>query len=441
MRRAFILSLSLLACGANAQPALIATAQIDATGADKSAQTAAPLENGVAGNLAAGLGSGIAWAGGDTFLMVPDRGPNAKTYNLAVDNTSSYIPRIQTVKMKLVPAAGGWAVEVAGVTATTLLFSATPLVYGDGKAYGLPSGQLALNGAGRFYFSGRSDNYDPAKNSLDPANGRFDPESIRVTADGKAVFISDEYGPHIYQFDRATGVRTKTIALPESLGVAVQKPTGDAEISGNTQGREANKGMEGLALTPDGTTLVGIIQGPVIQDGGKAAGFLRIVRVDLPTGKVKQYAYPLSNIGSDSKPKYPGVSEILAVNDHEFLVDERDGKGLGDGSAAEFKKVFRIDLSGAQELGDAQGEAALKAKAVSKTEFLDVAAALKASGLAPEAIPAKIEGMTFGPEIEIKGQKHRTLWIVTDNDFLATVDGAGGKPVANPNQVFVFAMP
>ena len=69
MRRAFILSLSLLACGANAQPALIATAQIDATGADKSAQTAAPLENGVAGNLAAGLGSGIAWAGGTTALV------------------------------------------------------------------------------------------------------------------------------------------------------------------------------------------------------------------------------------------------------------------------------------------------------------------------------------------------------------------------------------
>ncbi len=441
MRRALILSLSLLATGANAAPVLIATAEIDATGADKSTQTAAPLENGVPGNLAAGLGSGIAWAGGDTFLMLPDRGPNATVYNTAVDNTASFIPRIQTVKMKLVPAAGGWKVETQGVTATTLLYSATPLAYGDGKAYGLPPGQPALNSAERFYFSGRSDNYDPAKNSLDPANGRFDPESLRLTADGKSVFISDEYGPHIYQFDRATGARTKVIALPDSLAAPTQKPTGDAEISGNTVGREANKGMEGLALTPNGKTLVGIIQGPVIQDGGKAAGFLRLVAVDLASGKVTQYAYPLSNIGSESKPKYPGVSEILALSDHEFLLDERDSKGLGDGSKAEFKKVFRIDLTGAQELGDAQGEAALKAKAIAKTEFLDVAAALMASGMALEAIPAKIEGMTFGPDVDIKGVKHRTLWIATDNDFLATVNGADSKPVANPNRVFVFAMP
>ena len=32
-----------------------------------------------------------------------------------------------------------------------------------------------------------------------------------------------------------------------------------------------------------------------------------------------------------------GVSEILALNNHEMLVDERDGKGLGDGSKAKVK--------------------------------------------------------------------------------------------------------
>jgi len=35
------------------------------------------LENGLPANLLGGLGSGIAYAGGDTFLAVPDRGPNA----------------------------------------------------------------------------------------------------------------------------------------------------------------------------------------------------------------------------------------------------------------------------------------------------------------------------------------------------------------------------
>jgi hypothetical protein len=38
------------------------------------------LENGLPANLLGGLGSGIAYAGGNTFLAVPDRGPNATPY-------------------------------------------------------------------------------------------------------------------------------------------------------------------------------------------------------------------------------------------------------------------------------------------------------------------------------------------------------------------------
>jgi hypothetical protein len=442
VHRALILSsLSLLlASGVHAEPVLIAQAAIDATGHDKSAQTAAPLENGVPGNLAGGLGSGLTWVGGDTFLMLPDRGPNANKYNPAVDDTASYVLRFQTVKMKLVEAAGGWTITPE-ITATTLLYSATPLAYGDGKAAGLPAGAPALNSAGHFYFSGRSDNFDPAKGSADPGNARLDPESIRVTADGKSVFISDEYGPHIYQFDRATGARVKVIALPDNLAVASQKPTGDAEIAGNSSGREANKGMEGLALTPDGKTLVGAMQDPLIQDGGKSAGYVRLVAIDLATGKTHEYAYALTNVGSDAKPKYTGISDILAVSDHEFWVDERDGKGLGDGSAAEFKKVFRIDLSGAQDVGDAQGAAALAAKAVAKTEVVDLVAVLKAAGVSPDTIPAKIEGLTFGPDVKIKGETRHTLWVASDNDFLATVKDPAGKTVSNPNRVFVIAVP
>lgn len=38
------------------------------------------------------------------------------------------------------------------------------------------------------------------------------------------------------------------------------------------------------------------------------------------------------NSGTEDDPEYLTVSDIVAVNDHEFLVDERDGKGLGDDS-------------------------------------------------------------------------------------------------------------
>jgi hypothetical protein len=217
---------------------------------------------------------------------------------------------------------------------------------------GLHAGEPALDAARHtHYFTGRSDNFDPATLSTDGDDARLDPESVRVSRDGRHVYISDEYGPHVYEFDRLTGLRVRTFALPAELAVPVQSPEGAVEISGNTVGRVANKGMEGLALTPDGRTLVGAMQSPLIQDGGTSAQFIRLVAIDVRTGATRQHAYGLTNTGTPSKPKYPTVSEILAINDHEFLVDERDGKGLGDDSVAAFKQVFHIDLAGAQVIG------------------------------------------------------------------------------------------
>src|SRR6185295_4345842 len=154
-----------------------------------------------------------------------------------------------------------------------------------------------------------------------PGHARFDAEGIRLSADGKRIYISDEYGPYIYEFDRASGQRIRAFQLPEHLFVSTLSAQGAVEIAGNSSGRVANKGMEGLAITPDGKTLVGIMQNALLQDaaeGGAATGLLRIVTVDVSTGKTThEYAYLLTT-GS-------GLSEITALNGHEFLVDERDG--------------------------------------------------------------------------------------------------------------------
>ena len=37
-------------------------------------------------------------------------------------------------------------------------------------------------------------------------------------------------------------------------------------------GRQANRGMEGLAITPNGRTLVGIMQNALLQDNGVDPG-------------------------------------------------------------------------------------------------------------------------------------------------------------------------
>jgi hypothetical protein len=419
-------------------PVLVAIGSVPGTYEDFATQTAAPLENGIAGNKLGGLGSGLAYAGGDIFIALPDRGPNATTYNPLVDNTASYINRFQTLHVTLAPSGNPNLpfTLTPMLIGTTLLSSPFPLFYSNGTAYGLPSGVPALNKVNHtFYFTGRSDNFDPTRTSTNPWNARFDTEGVRVSNDGETVFITDEYGPYVYAFDRSSGKRVGFYTLPAKFAVAKLSATGDAEISGNISGRVANKGMEGLAITPDGKTLVGIMQSPLLQDGGTVSGLtVRIVTIDIRSGWMREFAYPLDTVKTT-------VSEILAVNNHEFLVDERDSKGLGDDSTAVIKKIYKIDLAGAQDVSNISGQANLAPKAVSKTLFLDVVAALGAKGIAPYDVPAKLEGITFGPDITLNGETKHTLYISNDNDYAAVVPNKNhvGGTADNPNKLFVFA--
>ncbi|GAB6142212.1 hypothetical protein JCM14076_29410 [Methylosoma difficile] len=435
----FLLLPFFAATTAHAATNLIAIGEINANYQDYSTRTAPALESGVAGNLLGGLGSGLAYAGGNTFIGLQDRGPNANVYNAGVDNTTSFISRLQTLSLSLAPNPSYPA--VAGslpyimtpfLTDTTLLSSSLPLIYG-GAAGSLPSGVPSINTVGDYYFSGRSDNFDAGSTSTNSLNGRLDPEGVRVANGGKSVFISDEYGPYVYQFSRITGKRIRTFNLPSYYAASNLNGVGDTEISGNTSGRTANKGMEGLAITPDGKTLVGLMQTALIQDQAATGSskYNRIVKIDIATGAVKEYVYLLTD-GS-------GASEIVAISNDEFFVLERDGKGLADNSTAKVKKLYKISLAGATEVTGLTAIAA--GSEVPKTQFLDVVAELKAYGMSDKDIPAKIESVTFGPDMVINGQPKRTLYLANDNDFLATItDSNHPTGIANNNKFFVFAV-
>ena len=410
------LASALLTTAAHADVRLLAIGDFKNT-ADRSGLTG-NLENGLAANVFGGVGSALAYAGGSTFLFAPDRGPNATPWNSNLDDTTSYIARFHTVDLTLKASSGGsLPFSVTPILqATTLLSSPAPLTYATGAA-------PAQNTAGKYYFSGRSDNFGPG-NSLTPQNARFDAEGLRVSNDGNSVFVSDEYGPYVRQFDRRTGALIRTYDLPTNLAAPNLSAKGDTEISGNTVGRVANKGMEGLAITPDGKTLVGIMQAPLAQDAAqdKTKKVVRIVTIDIASGDTHEYAYKLTS-GS-------GVSEITAINDHEFLVDERDGKGLGDGSAATAKQLFRINLTGAAELTASMTPAQIANAAVSKTLFLDLLPSLSAALGGNTQVPAKIEGFTFGQDVLVDGVTYHTLFVANDNDFLPGTSGA--------SQVYVY---
>ncbi|AUB34649.1 glycerophosphoryl diester phosphodiesterase [Nostoc flagelliforme CCNUN1] len=95
-----------------------------------------------------------------------------------------------------------------------------------------------------------------------------------------------------------------------------------------------SKGFEGGAINASKTKLYMLLEGTV---QGDPAGALRINEFDIAsrdyTGK-KLY-YKLED------PAY-AIGDLAVINDNEYLVIERDG---GQGTSAEFKKIFKIDLS------------------------------------------------------------------------------------------------
>src|SRR5260221_12592099 len=83
------------------------------------------------------------------------------------------------------------------------------------------------------------------------------------------------------------------------------------------------------------------MQSPLIQDGALSIANKRngtnnrILEGDVATSATREFLYQLED-------KDYGVNEILAVNDHQFLVLERDGDG---GTRAKFKRLFLADLA------------------------------------------------------------------------------------------------
>lgn len=180
--------------------------------------------------------------------------------------------------------------------------------------------------------------YDASGNVLGTDQYGLDSESIVAAADG-TFWVSDEYGPHIVHYT-ADGMEMERIS---PIGVN----TGPRKLPAVLAKRRANRGMEGLCITPDGRTLVGTMQSMMFVPSKALATnttLTRIVTFDTVTGQTKQFLYKQDGGASDS------VCDITALSNNEFLVIERDGNF---GSQGGIKKVYRINLSNASDVNGA----------------------------------------------------------------------------------------
>lgn len=382
-----------------------------------------------------GQGSALAYTGHDNvFLAVPDRGPFDGRTDVP------YGDRFHFVHMTVNPSA-----PFPNITATLL---ATRFLTAEGN-----------NG-----FVG--DAYAFSDTKVGPL--RFDPEGAVVGRDG-TFFISDEYGPYIRQFNRQ-GHLIRRIPVPSKFLLAAfpaGNQSGDVDAAGNSLelypnlnefGRQANRGMEGLAITPDGRMLVGIMQNALLQDHGLILDVdglparrglnNRILTLDLETGETHEYVYQMDGPALNQGR---GVNDLLAVNDHEFLVIERDNRSKvptppNAVQTPNNKKIYKIDLNtpGLTDVSllDSLPETTLGSIVpVSKTLFIDLlnSAYVVDGTTAPattvkDVIAEKVEAMAWGPDLP---DGRHVLYVMTDNDLYT---GYAPPTPARPTQIYAFAI-
>jgi hypothetical protein len=232
----------------------------------------------------------------------------------------------------------------------------------------------------------------------------YDPEGIRCMPNNTVV-ISDEYGPHIDLFD-PHGKMLQSIPVPEKFGLS------DRRVPPLVFGAFPNRGLEGIAVTPSGDTVVAAMQGPLVQDGriekNKCLGTRTRWIVHRPLDpNSTEFIYPLEDEST-------GVSEVLAVDEERFLVLERDSR---IGSEAKIKKIYLADTQGASDVSAVDSlrsdqQLPPNTRFIQKKLLIDL---LDPSyGMSGADAPEKPEGIAWGPRLP---DQRRLLIVCFDNDF------------------------
>jgi len=419
------------------------------------------------GETLGGFGSGMAmdlrsWhknRGGSykgTLFMIPDRGWNTQ-------GTVNFHGRLHRFDITLRPLHIG---TTTSQTQLKMLYKSSVLFQIGGR----PTTGLDPNGV------------RPA-NPIFPdlpigSNGLIsvDNETVVHVGDG-TIWVSDEYGPYIYHYTE-NGTLLHVIRPPDAFipmrldasGHPVENFSANSPPIGVTynpspgnpvSGRQNNQGFEGMAMSPDRNTLFVLLQSALIQDLDTSTikttrRNTRLLAYDLKGFKPKLRAeyvvqLPLYQDPTTTKPTLliAAQSELLALNDHQFLVLARDsgaGFSLANATSA-YRSVDLIDISGATNIAGTAydspttpiaplGVLNSSIKPVTYVKFLDINdnAQLNRFGL-HNGLPnnnndlyEKWESMAVVPVEDPRSPHDYFLFVGSDNDFITQNGFMAGQP-------------
>jgi uncharacterized protein YhjY with autotransporter beta-barrel domain len=404
--------------------------------------------------------SGDTYTGG-ILLGVPDRGYNSGTFY------SDFAARINRFSISLTPDTGTGPAASNSLTLNYL-------------------GSQKLKDNRGEDFTG----LDPAANVSTALGANvplvqsvnkiaIDAEGIAYLKDG-SFYVSDEYAANIYYFgaDRQLrGIINPVAAITPQTNNQINF---NSTVEPNTGGRRNNQGLEGATVTPDGKKLVVLLQSATVQDSTNAQETRQNTRMlvydiannPTPSNPSAEYVLTLPKIDRDGTgPNYDRTaaqSEILSLNNSQFLVLSRDGNGLGNGDtrAAVFKSVLLVDTSNATNLAGSVYENSYTPIApngvlrsditpVAQTELVNMLNPTQLSRFGvnlPNPVAAantprlaeKWESLGLAPALDPSAPNDYFLFVGNDNDF-GTANGvmqgnAYSADYTIPNQILTYRL-
>ena len=359
--------------------------------------------------------SGLMYRDG-AFRFIGDRGPNADAINHPLSGGKTtlvfpfpdYAPKVWQVR----PENGVLKVEdfdfvkrPDGTGATGL-----PLPVGQGN-----TGEVAWS--------------DTLATVVPNDPWGLDSEGLIQDNEGN-FWVCDEYGVSIWKLDANFKVINRYTPFP--------KETADLPLDTLLGKRRANRGLEGIAYTPNGK-IFSIIQSPMDNPNtttGNASRVHRLVELDPATGQMRTFVYLHDPVLGEIRSRDWKIGDMVAVNNEEFLVvehAERNGwnaKNVYKFSIANATPVTGNDFGGntLEQLNEA-GLAANGIVPVQKELFADLLE------LGWERQHDKPEGLTI--------LNDSTFAVINDNDFGIAAPAADGKIVltGKTTRLYVYGLP
>jgi hypothetical protein len=250
------------------------------------------------------MGSGLFPAGDGEYWTVTDRGPNPEV----VDDVRTFV----------VPTFDPTLVRVNVQGKSIRIVESIPITNADGKPVtGMPN-----RAAGEESPPLAAD----AKTKLPYNINGLDPEGIVRTADGH-FWICEEYAPSILELDSEGHILTRH--LPAGLEDVYRSAGVIYPVKGSLpaalQNRKSNRGLEDLALLPDGRTIVAGLQSSIVVPGLKDRIVTELLTFDTKSGQtLHEFPYQFDDPDTfNDRGRKLKLSALIPVDAKHVMVQER----------------------------------------------------------------------------------------------------------------------